>query len=402
MGAEIENLTVMNGKTTVSIEDEVLRRYAGAASEPEASLCCAVDGYDMSLLEKLPQEVIDKDYGCGDPSNWVGAGEVVVDLGSGSGKICYMLSQKVGAAGAVIGVDFNDAMLDLSRKYQDEMASRIGYGNVRFVKAKIQDMGLDLDKAGAWLKRHPVSGIEGLAAFEAECDRLRRDKPGVSDGSVDVVVSNCVLNLVRSEEKKRLFAEIHRVLRRGGRAVISDIVCDEEPTPAILADPKLWSGCISGAFREDSFLEAFEDAGFYGIEIVARTDVPWQVIDGIEFRSLTVQAFKGKEGPCIERNQAVAYRGPFKTILDDDEHRYHRGQRIAVCDKTFQLLTDPAGPYAGQFDAIEPNEEISIEEAGVFDCTRTTVRDPRETKGMDYRKTRLIDDEPCCGEGSCC
>jgi len=380
----------------------VLRRYAGAANQAEASLCCAVEGYDKSLLEKLPPEIIEKDYGCGDPSKWVGAGDVAVDLGSGSGKICYMLSQKVGAGGAVIGVDFNDAMLDLSRKYQEEMANRIGYANVRFVKAKIQDMGLDLDKAGGWLKQHPVAGIDGLAAFEAECERLRRDEPGVADASVDVVVSNCVLNLVRPEEKTRLFAEIHRVLRRGGRAVISDIVCDEEPTAAILADPKLWSGCISGAFREDRFLEAFEQAGFYGVEIVSRTEEPWQVVDGIEFRSLTVRAYKGKEGPCLERNQAVIYRGPHKTVLDDDGHRYHRGQRMAVCDKTFMLLTNPAGPYAGQFDAIEPNDAVPIEQAGVFDGKRTVLRDPHETKGKEYNETRLIEDEPCCGGGSCC
>jgi arsenite methyltransferase len=402
MSTEAAKLTSKNGTSTETIESEVLRRYAGAANAAEASLCCAVDGYDKSLLEKLPAEIIEKDYGCGDPSKWVGADDVAVDLGSGSGKICYMLSQKVGAGGAVIGVDFNDVMLDLSRKYQEEIANRIGYANVRFVKAKIQDMGLDLDKAGDWLKGHPVAGIDGLAAFEAECERLRRDEPGVVDGSVDVVVSNCVLNLVRPEEKKRLFAEIHRVLRRGGRAVISDIVCDEEPTPAILADPKLWSGCISGAFREDRFLEAFEQAGFYGIEIVSRTEEPWQVVDGIEFRSLTVRAFKGKEGPCLERNQAVVYRGPHKMVLDDDGHRYHRGQRMAVCDKTFQLLTDPAGPYAGQFDAIEPSDAVPMEQAGVFDCKRTVLRDPRETKGVDYNETRLIEDEPCCGDGSCC
>lgn len=402
MSVEAAKLIDEGRSATGTIEGEVLRRYAGAADRAEASLCCPIDGYDKSLLEKLPQEIIDKDYGCGDPSKWVGRGDVVVDLGSGSGKICYMLSQKVGPEGSVIGVDFNDAMLALSRKYEDEVASRIGYRNVRFVKARIQDMGLDLGKADDWLRATPVNGIDKLAAFEAECERLRREEPGVADASIDVVVSNCVVNLVRPDEKERLFAEIHRVLRRGGRAVVSDIVCDEEPTEAILADGKLWSGCISGAFREDKLVEAFERAGFYGIEVVARTREPWQVVDGIEFRSLTIRAYKGKEGACLERNQAVIYRGPFRRVLDDDGHRYHRGKRIAVCDKTFQLLTDADGPYAGQFDAIEPNEEIPLDQAAAFDCKQAALRDPRETKGRQYRETRRIEDDACRGGGSCC
>ena len=81
-------------------------------------------------------------------------------------------------------------------------------------------------------------------------------------------------------------------------------------------DPELWSGCISGAYREDLFLKAFEDAGFHGIEIVKRDVEPWQTVNGIEFRAVTVQAFKGKEGPCLERNQSLVYRGPFKSVRD--------------------------------------------------------------------------------------
>ena len=87
---------------------------------------------------------------------------------------------------------------------------------------------------------------------------------------MDTVVSDCVLNLVRPGEKVKLFSEIHRVLRRGGRAVISDIVCDEDVPAHLQADPELWAGCISGAMREDLFLQAFEAAGFYGISILVR------------------------------------------------------------------------------------------------------------------------------------
>ena len=389
--------------TTLSdpIEREILDRYGHGAEEAEPGLCCAATTYDPALLKLLPQEIIEKDYGCGDPSRYVNAGDTVLDLGSGAGKVCYMLSQKVGAGGRVIGLDFNDRMLALARKYQDEMARRIGHANVSFRKARIQDMKLDLEQAQAWLAKHPVASVEGLLEYEGHCNQLR-ERPMVPDDSVDVIVSNCVLNLVRTQEKLALFNEMFRVLKRGGRAVISDIVCDEEPTPAILNDPKLWSGCISGAFREDRFLEMFEAAGFHGVEIVHRQEQPWQVIDGIEFRSMTVRAYKGKQDPCLERNQAVVYRGPWKQVRDDDGHVLHRGQRMAVCDKTFKLMTDPNGPYAGQVLPIEPRAQVPLEDAKAFDCKHAAVRDPRQTKGLDYCETRTADSAACCEPGSGC
>jgi SAM-dependent methyltransferase len=386
----------------IDVERSVIGRYARAAHAVEPSLCCPNKNYDATLLEKLPREIIEKDYGCGDPSPHVRPGETVLDLGSGSGKICYILSQRVGPQGCVIGVDMNDAMLQLARKHQEEVVRRVGHDNVRFIKARIQDMALDLERVNEWLGTHPIAGVEGLAAFEAECDRLRRESPAVTSESVDVVVSNCVLNLVRPAEKVRLFAEIHRVLKRGGRAVISDIVCDEDPTPAIVNDPELWSGCISGAFREDRFLEHFEEAGFYGVEIVARQQEPWRTIDGIEFRSLTVRAFKGKDGLCLERNQAVIYKGPWKSVQDDDGHRLLRGKRMAVCDKTFQIIIDPQGPYAGDIIAVPPSVAVQLADAKPFDCKGSTIRHPRQTKGQDYSETKHATEGTCHETGTCC
>jgi SAM-dependent methyltransferase len=144
-----------------------------------------------------------------------------------------------------------------------------------------------------------------------------------------VVVSNCVLNLVKPQDKQKLFSEIFRVLRRGGRTVISDIVSDEDVPENLKADPNLWSGCISGAFREDLFLEAFEQAGFYGTRILERQQDPWRTVEGIEFRSVTVVAYKGKEGPCLDQKHAVVYRGPFRHVEDDDGHILKRGIRAA-------------------------------------------------------------------------
>ncbi len=385
-----------------SLEHAIRDRYAKGARTFEPGLCCPTAEYDAQYLKMLPDEIIEKDYGCGDPSAHARAGDVVMDLGCGAGKVCYILAQKVGAAGRVIGLDFNDAMLALARKHQDQMAEKIGCRNVAFRKARIQDMALDLDRAAAWLADNPITSVEQADEYRAYCDRLRRDEPLVADNSVDLIVSNCVLNLVRTQEKQQLFGEMHRVLRPGGRVVISDIVCDEDPTPEILNDPHLWSGCLSGAFREDRFLKMFEEAGFYGVELLKRQDEPWQTIDGIEFRSVTVRAYKGKEGPCLDRNQAVIYTGPWKQVRDDDGHVLHRGQRMAVCEKTYRLMTDPLGPYAGHVNGVEPRQAVPIEDAPTFDCAHAAIRPPRQSKGLDYRATELADDSPCCDPDSGC
>lgn len=383
----------------MALETAVRERYSGAARKAEVALCCPVD-YDPKYLKVIPAEVIERDYGCGDPSRWVRPGDTVLDLGSGTGKICFIAAQVVGPKGRVIGVDMTDDMLEVARRNAPIVAGRIGYANVEFRKGRIQDLGLDLALFDRRLREQPLAGAEGWLEAERLAEELRRSHPLVADNSVDVVVSNCVLNLVDSAGKPRLFQEIHRVLRLGGRAVISDIVSDEAVPERLQRDPELWSGCISGALTETGFLEAFERAGFYGIEIVKRDEQPWRTVEGIEFRSVTIRAYKGKEGPCFERNQAVIYKGPFKEMLDDDGHRLKRGVRHAVCDKTFQLYRKE--PYRGHFDFVEPHTAVPLESAQPFDCRRATPRHPRETKGQDYKIT--TDASVCCdgGNGAAC
>src|SRR5262249_39511533 len=142
---------------------------------------------------------------------------------------------------------------------------RIGYSNVDFRKAKIQDLALDLQALELWLTANPVCSSADLSAMEAYIEKIKARQPLVESGSIDVVVSNCLLNLVKPSAKETLFGEIYRVLRCPGRAVISDIVSDEDVPTRLQNDPELWSGCISGALREDKFLQAFEESGFYGI-----------------------------------------------------------------------------------------------------------------------------------------
>lgn len=350
----------------VDQEQSVARRYSAGAQQVEAALCCPVD-YDPRFLAAIPAAVLERDYGCGDPSRYLAAGETVLDLGSGTGKICFIASQVVGPRGRVIGVDVNDDMLAVARGAAPVVAERVGHGGVEFRKARIQDMALDLDALGHWLSAHPVDDLTSLAALEAEQRRLRVEEPLIADDAVDVVISNCVLNLVATEQKTALFDEIFRVLRRGGRAVISDIVASTEVPERLRADPELWSGCISGALQEEAFLAAFEQAGFHGIHLVKRDPTPWQVVEGIEFRAVTVVAYKGKHGECRDHGQAVIYPGPFKAVLDDDGHVLHRGVPSAVCAKTFQLYTK--APYTGLFDLLEPAEPIDPHTAPAFACT---------------------------------
>jgi ubiquinone/menaquinone biosynthesis C-methylase UbiE len=385
-----------NPTVSPTIEQAVRDRYARAARGRETSLCCPT-AYDPRHLEAIPREILDHDYGCGDPSRFARPGDTVVDLGSGGGKIAYILSQVVGPEGRVIGVDFTDEMLALARRHRDAVGARVGWRNVEFRRGRIQDLALDLDRLDAWLASHPVRAAADLEALRDEEARLRRDEPMIPDGSAHLVVSNCVLNLVRGEDRAALFREMHRVLRRGGRVAISDIVSDEAVPPHLQADPDLWSGCVSGAFQEEAFLRAFEAAGFHGVAIAAWSEEPFAVVDGIEFRSVTVTAHKGKEGPCHERLQAALYRGPYRQVLDDDGHVFPRGVRVAVCEKTFELLR--SGPYAADFVFLEPREAVPAGSAAPFDCARTAPRHPRETKGTGYAVTRPPGTcEPgCCG-----
>jgi ubiquinone/menaquinone biosynthesis C-methylase UbiE len=334
-----------------SSEAAVRARYAAAAQAVEPALCCPVE-YNADYLKPIPREVLERDYGCGDPTPYVRSGETVLDLGSGGGKVCYIAAQIVGPQGRVIGVDCNQEMLALARRHQADFAERLGYENVEFRCGLIQDLQLDLDLLAAELAKRPVSDQTGWLELRTLEGQLRREQPLVPNESVDCVVSNCVLNLVQPEDRERLLAETFRVLKHGGRAAISDVVADRDVPAGLQRDPELWSGCISGAYREDQFLEAFERAGFYGIRIAKREANPWRVIEGIEFRSLTVLAYKGKSEPCSPGDCAVIYRGPFKQVEDDGGQRFPRGSRVAVSDRTFERLQRE--PYAGHFESADP------------------------------------------------
>jgi ubiquinone/menaquinone biosynthesis C-methylase UbiE len=379
------------GAPDIDTDRAVRERYSTAARAREAALCCPVD-YDPQHLELIPQEVLERDYGCGDPSRYVREGDVVLDLGSGAGKICFIAAQIAGPKGAVIGLDSNEEMLSLARASAPQVAEALGYANVQFRRARIQDLALDLDVLDAWLVEHPVRGVEEVAALEEASERFRRESTLIADASVDLVVSNCVLNLVRESDRGQLMEEIFRVLKVGGRIAISDIVSDERVPDDLKADPELWSGCVSGAFQELEFLLALEAAGFRGIAIDKWEAEPFAVVEGVEFRSITVSARKADVGPSCDANQALVYRGPWKAVEDERGNRFVRGERTAVSATAFQgLRTDP---YESEFVAIFPRVSVPEEEQPDFESAR--LRDPRETKGAGYRATRKPGQKGCC------
>ncbi len=365
--------------TRLNVETAVRERYSLAANDRVPELCCPVD-YDQRYLAAIPAEILERDYGCGDPSKFVSPGETVLDLGSGGGKICLIAAQVVGPEGRVIGVDCNPDMLALARKHQPDVARRLGFDNVEFRQGRIQDLRLDLDRLDLWLRDHPVHSASDWLRQQTHIEGLCHEHPLVADDSIDVVVSNCVLNLVRPEDRLLLFREMFRVLKPGGRAVISDITADREVPDALRADPLLWSGCISGAYCEVEFVHAFESAGFFAVELLARQADPWTTVAGIEFRSVTVRAYKPPRAPAeITSSDSinVLYRGPWKTVEDETGLRLNRGERCALSPQQAARLSAPA--YQGQMISLES-----------------------PSKSSAFGMLPIAEDGPCCGPKGCC
>lgn len=363
----------------MNVENAVLERYSEGAQKRVEALCCPVD-YDQNLLALLPKEIIERDYGCGDPSAYVKNNDIVLDLGSGSGKICYMAAQLIGDSGRVIGIDMNDDMLGLARQYQTEIAEKLGQDRVIFHKGQIQDLALDVAAMEAWLEKNPVTDAASLTALENWKQEQRRKQPLIKDNSVDLVISNCVLNLVSDTEKKQMVEEIFRVVKPGGRIAISDIISDEPVPPHLKEDKELWSGCISGAFEELEMLKVFKKAGFHAVTYDKWSSEPWQTLEGIEFRSVTITAIKSNNTERLDKGHAVIYRGPFSYCQDDQGHEYPRGERMAVCERTYNMLTTDDS-YKDHFIGIPPGTE----KPPVPWCTLSGTRRPAsESKGANH------------------
>lgn len=334
------------------------------------------------------------DSGGDDLLTCVQSGETVVVLGAVADLLLQRLALQVGPTGKMIYVAGEDVGHHKPPHCE----------NLELRRGLPCDLRLDLELLDLELARRPVQTAADWLELRAVEDRLRAERPLIADGGVDCVIAVGALNRLLPAEQDQFFREVFRALRVGGRAVVSDLVSDEDFGNGLRDDPALRRENIAGALREDRLPRSFEAAGFHGMEIQHRDVSPVRTVEGIEFRSLTISAWKGKQGICLERKQAVIYAGPFKQVEDDDGHVFPRGERIAVCDKTFRLLG--RAPYTGQFLPVEPQVPVPLDQAGPFDCTRSVHRQPSETKGGQQPSTIGLSivslGGDCCSSGQCC
>ncbi len=272
------NFTHCNCLLSVGEEDIrglVRRFYKKRSEKTDKTIANPVNTGD-ELSQTIPKEALLRSYGCGSPVEdaELKPGYTVVDLGSGTGIECLIASKKVGKSGRVIGIDMTEEMLKLAEKAKKETEKTLGFSNTSFIKGFLESIPL-------------------------------------RDNFADVVISNCVINLTRN--KRRVFKEIARILKPGGRLVISDVVTEEEPPLSIRADQKLTGECIGGAMVQGYLFSVLEDMGFKGARIIKR--FPYRVVQGHRFYSLTFSAaWPGSE----KKSASVLYGGPFRAVVMED------------------------------------------------------------------------------------
>ncbi len=291
------------------ISQKVSERYARAAATGQ-QMCCPTS-YDFEDLKSfIPEEVLKISYGCGTPAGLktVCPGETVLDIGSGGGIDCFEASRLVGPSGRVIGIDMTDTMLEIARRNAPIVAANLDYAsaNVEFRK--------------------------GMA-----------DAMPVDDHTVDLIISNCVINL--APDKRKVFREMWRVTKPGGRFTISDIVSDHTVPQYLVHDTAKWGECLSGALTLADYIAGMVEAGFLGIHLV--TFSPWQVINGIHFFSVTLTGYKLPPPPVESIVRYATLRGPFSRVVDERGADYQRGIPQQVGTDTALLLNQP--PLASHF-----------------------------------------------------
>ena len=318
---------------TLNTQDDLKTNACLCAEEPAAHI--------KPVLSQIHDEVMSKFYGCGSPIPEGLQGCTVLDLGCGTGRDCYVLSKFVGEQGRVIGVDMTDQQLEVANKHIDYHTKQFGYSkpNVTFKKGIIEDLS----------------------------------SAGIEDNSVDVIVSNCVLNL--SPEKEKVFAEIFRVLKPGGELYFSDVFADRRIPQVLQDDPVLRGECLSGAMYIEDFRRLLKTLNCADYRVVE--EMPLEVTSGvladklgdIGFVSMTVRAFKlpELEDQCEDYGQAVIYKGTIEHAPHgfqlDDHHYIETGKVFPVCRNTALMLT--ATRFAKHFELVGKGDV----HFGLFDCS---------------------------------
>jgi len=250
----------------------VVKEFYQAASETTKEDILNPVGYPEEAVSHIPPPFRFRGYGCGSPvlDARLQAGETVLDLGCGAGVECFIAALLVGEKGRVLGVDMLEAMLSRAARGAAGVAENLGYRNLEFRRGYLEELP-------------------------------------IPDASVDVVLSNCVINL--SGHKRRTFAEIVRVLKPGGRLVISDVVTETEPDPVIKNDEVLRGECLAGALTERDLFGLLAESGFGAARVLKR--FPYRRVQGHQFFSLTYEARK----PALQEARRVMYRGPFAALV---------------------------------------------------------------------------------------
>lgn len=349
----------------VSEKTEFVRKYYGELLQGKADLatraCCCSDELVhpavRDIERQLDSEILTKFYGCGSPIPPALQGCTVLDLGCGTGKDVFIVSRLAGENGFVIGVDMTDEQLDIARRHVDSQMEIFGYRkpNVKFIKGFIED-------------------LNGL---------------GIEDGSVDIVMSNCVINL--SLDKKKVFSEIFRVLKPGGELYFSDVFTGRRVPEDLRNDPLLHSECLGGALYVHDFRRMLRDSGCTDYRVVARHKIKIgnpkiEVKAGmIDFYSMTVRAFKldSLEDICEDYGQVALYQGTipgYPHAFDlDDHHRFITGKPMLVCGNTASMLsetrfsehfkvTGDRSVHYGPFDCAPAHEKRNSEDESGGAC----------------------------------
>lgn len=295
----------------------------------KTNACCTMEAppkYIQEALSNIHDEVQAKYYGCGlaIPSKLEGLR--VLDLGSGSGRDCYILSQLVGEKGEVVGVDMTDEQLAVANEYVEYHAAKFGYkkSNVKFLKGNMEKL----------------------------------EELNLKPASFDLIISNCVINLATDKEK--VLGDAYALLKPGGEMYFSDVYSDRRISKELQADPVLWGECLSGALYWNDFLRISRKVGFTDPRsvknnvITIENDEVKEKCGDIQFFSVTYRLFKidGLEDECEDYGQAVAYKGGIAnhaTSFDlDDHHHFEKGKIESVCGNSYKMLFDTR--YKDHFD----------------------------------------------------
>jgi SAM-dependent methyltransferase len=346
--------------TTIEVRESV-RHYYGqvlnSSKDLKTSACCSIEAmpvYLKALLGSLHPEVLERFYGCGSPLPPALTGKTVLDLGCGSGRDCYLLSKLVGASGQVMGIDMTHEQLEVAVRHQDWHAERFGYANVDFLCGHIEDLTT-------------VSLVSNCA------DTLPR---AIADNSIDLVVSNCVINL--SPNKPKVLAEIFRVLKPGGELYFSDVFADRRIPDDLRQDPVLLGECLGGALYWEDFRRILQALGCPDVRIVETTPISLNDADVaakigmVNFRSVTVRAFKlALEDRCEDFGQVACYLGTVSehphVFKLDEQHHFESGRPLRVCGNTADMLA--GSRYAEHFQILGDKSR----HFGLFDCTPEVV-----------------------------